>query len=82
MCKLCVGKSKGARLWCGGCTRKLNSFPDLRVHEAKEEEPLPDHDSHWYDDAPKIPARKASEKSYQDKFGYFDFQALAKNRKV
>ncbi|MEK6968722.1 MAG: hypothetical protein AABX51_08940 [Nanoarchaeota archaeon] len=79
LCKLCVAKVKGARIWCDGCSRKLDSFPELKVHQPREELIQSPHqsDAEWYEISKPV---KLSERSFTQKFGYFDFASLAKTK--
>ncbi len=81
LCKLCIAKLKGQRLWCVTCSQKLDSFPDLRVHQPKDEQLVSPHhsDAEWYEVKKTV---KLPERSCSEKFGYFDFASLAKNRKA
>lgn len=80
LCKLCIAKIKGTRLWCASCSQKLDSFPELKVHKPSEELVNSEHhsDAEWYEVKKNV---KLPERSYTEKFGYFDFASLAKNRR-
>ncbi len=80
LCKLCIAKIKGIRVWCTTCSTRLDKFPDLRVHTPiKEiEQHARNSDAEWFE-VPK-PAVRLPERSCTEKFGYFDFAALAKDK--
>ena len=80
LCKLCIAKIKGSRIWCGSCSQKMDDFPELNVHKPKEEifESAQNSDAEWYEVKKDV---KLPERSYTEKFGYFDFASLGKNRR-
>jgi hypothetical protein len=81
LCKLCIAKIKGNRVWCASCSQKMDSFPELRVHHIRDEGvPVSQNaDAEWFEVKKTV---KLPERSCTEKFGYFDFASLAKNRKI
>jgi|SRR3989338_3811151 len=81
LCKLCIAKVKGARIWCDSCSRKLDNYPELKVHQPRSDfvETGRHSDAEWFEVKKPV---KLAEKSFTQKFGYFDFASLGKNKNL
>ena len=77
LCKLCVAKYKGTKLYCTPCAAKLDNLPKRE----KVAEPVSDLESHPFD--PGVEPQRSSTFSWDSshKLGYFDFSALVEKKK-
>lgn len=76
LCKLCVGKSSGIKLYCSACALKVKDMPEKQ--KVADEE---DIEVHPFDpsEQPKRSTTFSWESSHKN--GYFDFSSLVEKKK-